>query len=197
MEENTQKPVKKLNIIVILIIAVVILLGVILGKRYLDNKKAQEEAVEYQIRYNQIVSDILDSACMIETEGNLISNVWSNAIFQRSDSKTDKYTKVNGVFVEDFNDAIFALESDPEYTEAISKIKEDRQWIKQEMKELIDPPKGFEEAYKALKPLYDSYLAFSNIVLDLNGSLQTFNEKFSAEDENFMKQYNNAELYVK
>ena len=43
---------------------------------------------------------MLDGAADAETCGNLIKNVWYNAIYEVSDSKTDKYTRPRYHFVE-------------------------------------------------------------------------------------------------
>ena len=64
------------------------------------------------------------------------------------------------------------------------------------MKEIVTPPEGYGEAYKALKDLYDSYLSFSNIVLNCNGSLESFSNDFNEADEDILKKYYTAELYI-
>ena len=38
-----------------------------------------------------------------ESSANLIKQVWYNAIYEKRDDKTDKYTRPKGYFVSDFN----------------------------------------------------------------------------------------------
>ena len=64
------------------------------------------------------------------------------------------------------------------------------------MKELRNPPKEYEDAYAALKDYYDEYLAFTNLVVDPSGSLQTFSNNFNNADSNTLNAYNAMKLYL-
>ena len=62
-----------------------------------ETQRAEEEkrnsaqlAEDYQNRYNHLVRDILDDAVLTERMGNLIVNVWHNAIWKNRDEETDK-----------------------------------------------------------------------------------------------------------
>ena len=50
------------------------------------------------------------------------------------------------------------------------------------MKELNNPPPKYKEAYKNLIVFYNEYIDFSNIVINPEGSLQSFTEKFNEKD---------------
>ena len=58
-------------------------------------------------------------AIKAEDSGNLIHDVWYNTIYKESDSKTDKYTKTNHSFNEDFNTSLTALMSDDDFKKDI------------------------------------------------------------------------------
>ena len=216
---------KKINLLSIIFIIIssilfvlVILLSVVCVKLFFDKTKAvrraneykkeydnlvlaqQEEtqsAAEYQNRYNKLVEDILNSSVSVETQGNVIIQVWNNAIFQKNDASTDKYTKVNGKFVSDFNDALDNLFDDDDFNKEMARIVRDREQIKLDMKSMTDPPDGYEEAYRTLKEFYEEYLVFSNIVIDCSGSLESFSNSFEESDSELIKKYNSAELYEK
>ena len=187
----------------ILLIVIVFLLGVCfkLSTENIALKEAQEEqeriATEYQDAYNQIVSDMLADGALLETNGNLIVKVWNNAIWNKQDEETDKYTMLDGVFVSDFNDALNKLFNDSDFSSSMADLYSNQQQIRIKMKNLTNPPKGFENAYSALVDMYEAYLVFSDMVINTNGSLESFSKEFSDADDDFIKNYRNADLYVK
>lgn len=168
-----------------------------------ENQRAEEEkknsaqlAEDYQNRYNHLVRDILDDAALAERMGNLIINVWHNAIWKNRDEETDEYTIIGGSFVTDFNDALWNLFNDEDFSENISTLTFHQFLIRDTMKEMLAPPDGFEKAYSALESLYISYLSFTNIVINCKGSLESFSKDFSDADKDLMQQYQIAELFV-
>ena len=72
-----------------------------------------------------------------EEAGNLIKSVWYNAIYEERDNTTDKYTRPDGFFVDDFNDALANLFADTTFTEIIEEIKENQKVVSGYMKDLI------------------------------------------------------------
>ena len=168
-----------------------------------ENQRAEEEkknsaqlAEDYQNRYNHLVRDILDDAVLTERMGNLIVNVWHNAIWKNRDEETDKYTILGGSFVTDFNDALWNLFNDEDFSENISALTFHQFLVRDTMKEMLAPPDGFEKAYSALESLYISYLSFTNIVINCKGSLESFSKDFSDADKDLMQQYQIAELFA-
>ena len=162
-----------------------------------EKEKNKQKADEYQASYNTLVSYMLDDAVLAEKIGNLIKSVWHNAIWKTSDSTTDKFTKVNGMFVSDFNEALRNLFDDAEFSKNASKLSNNQQRIKDEMKSMLNPPEGYENAFKALESMYNSYISFTNIVIRCDGSLESFSNDFSEADEKLIDFYHGAELYVK
>lgn len=162
-----------------------------------EQKEAEKSASEYQLAYDKLILAMLDDAALAESNGNLIIQVWNNAIWSKQDGATDKYTMVDGKFVSDFNDALSSLFSDESFSADMARLFANQQRIKADMKEMVNPPEGYEEACRTLKDLYDSYLSLSNIVLNCNGSLESFSKDFSEADEDILKKYYAAELYTK
>ena len=64
------------------------------------------------------------------------------------------------------------------------------------MKELKDPPKEYEEEYEALKDLYDSYLEFTEMVINPSGSLRSFSDDFNELDSRVVNKYNAMKIYI-
>ncbi len=65
------------------------------------------------------------------------------------------------------------------------------------MKDMTNPPEGFEDAYKALEDMYQAYLTFTNTVLNCKGSLQSFSDEYNSVDKALSDCYNAAELYTR
>lgn len=158
---------------------------------------AKITASAYQAEYNQLVSCMLDDAVLAEKMGNLIVSVWHNAIWSMSDEETDQYTKVNGQFVSDFNQALSNLFNDEEYSKNSSLLSTNQYQVRDKMKEMLHPPEGYENAFKALEGLYNAYISFTNTVLLCDGSLESFSNDFVNADKAFNDYYHGAELYVK
>ena len=192
-----------LILVPILLIVIVLLLAALfkVSSNYnalIEEQKVKEEnAIDYQNAYNNLVSGMLSDGASLEQNGNLIVSVWNNAIWQKQSDDTDKYTMKNGEFVSDFNDALGNLFEDEVFSSNMEILSSNQQQIRADMKTMTNPPEGYEDAYDSLKELYDSYLAFSNTILNVNGSLESFSKDFHDADDTFISKYNNAELYVK
>lgn len=158
---------------------------------------AKKKGEDYQEDYNNLVYLMYDDAAQTETMCNLIIDVWHNAIYEVSDSETDKYTKVRGRFVSDFNDALANLYSDDDFSEQLNALIENQQWTREEMKNMTTPPEGFDKAYNALEEVYRTYLSFTNLVIYLDGSYNSFSDDFGKLDKDFVASMNAAALYVK
>lgn len=209
MEHDTKKSglVLTLTILVIVLFVICIKLWVDRSNalRIADEYKtafesAQEAkmtAEQYQTSYNQLVSNMLQDAVLAENIGNLTVKVWNNAIWQKRDADTDKFTMVNDQFVADFNDALTNLASGESFSSDISILSENQQQTKALMKEMLDPPEGYENAFKALEGMYNAYINLTNIVLSGNGSLESYSNEFSEADKELSEQYQAADLYVK
>lgn len=133
---------------------------------------------------------MLSGASDAETCGNLIKKVWYNAIYEESDSKTDKYTKPNGYFVSDFNDALQNLFSDSSFSSQIADINSNKDTVNSLMKKLKNPPEEYKDAYEVLSKLYDAYISLTNLATDPTGSLQTFSRNFNDADNETLNCYN-------
>ena len=64
------------------------------------------------------------------------------------------------------------------------------------MKLLQNPPEEYEEAYDAIKDLYDAYLEITGLAVNPTGSLTTFSSNFNSADSEAIKCYNEVELFL-
>ena len=219
---SSMRPKKRKGIIISLVAIAVVIAGVLTGIKLSNDKKAAEEArmaeeaarlaeeariaeetarlaeeaAAYKSTLQTVSFSMIDGAAKAETAGNLILSVWSNAIYERSDIETDKYTKNNDLEFVDFNTALSNLLSDNSFSEKISEISKNQTLVLEYMKKLNNPPKGFEDAYRAAKDCYDAYGSFINIVINLSGSLQSFSSDFSDADSTFLNKYDTLQLYL-
>lgn len=209
--EKQEKPQKvevtgvKVNKRVKIIIGIVVALlvvggGVIFGVNQYQKKIAAEEyekrVKSYAANLELATYSMLTGASDAESCGNLIEQVWYNSIFEKYDDETNKYTRPNGYFVSDFNDALGNLFEDTSFQSKISSIGDNQKTVGSLMKELKNPPEEYKDAYEAISKLYDAYLSFTNIVTNPSGNLQTFSSNFNDADTETLNCYNAMQLYL-
>jgi len=179
----------------LLIVVLALLIGTNMQKsKVASNAKKQGE--EYQTNIEKAALLILTGAGEAESCGNLIKQVWYNAIYQERDEETDEYTMHNGLFVSDFNDALTALMSDASFSIRLRNIETNQKDLGTLMKELKNPPQEYKDAYSSLSKTYDAYLTFTNLVINPNGSLQTFSSNFNDADNETVNCYNALKIYL-
>ena len=123
---QAKKSTKKHVIIALAIVAVLAITGVIGYSIHKENlaKEAAQISADYAANMELISYTMLMGAIEAEDAGNLIKQVWYNAIFEERDPATDKYTRPSGYWVDDFNEAIDNLFSDKTFTSQIADIEE-------------------------------------------------------------------------
>lgn len=177
------------GIVIVLVLAIAVMVGAIQVNK-------QNTEVKYGENLELVSYMMLSGASDAETCGNLIKQVWYNAIYEERDSETDPYTCPNGYFVSDFNVALQNLFFDTSFSEKIKAIEENQSTVQSLMKELKDPPKKYEDAYQKLSNYYDAYVNFTNLVINPSGSLQTFSSNFNDADSEVLNCYNAMSLYL-
>jgi type II secretory pathway pseudopilin PulG len=194
MTRNTKK------YIVIAVVAVLAVIIALFVSKNVKEKKLAEEAAQRSANYASTLETasytMLLGAIEAEKAGNLIKSVWYNAIYEERDSKTDKYTRPNGRWVDDFNVALGNLFSDSSFRSTISSIESNQDLVAGLMKDLKNPPEEYEDAYDAIKELYDAYTALTNLVTNPSGSLTTFSQNFNTADTEVANCYDAMKLYI-
>lgn len=189
----------KKKIVTILIIFLAIIGGII-GFSILKDRKEKTEAEimsrQYKIKLSTITFKMFTGAVEAESCGNKIKKVWSNSIWEDSDPETDKYTKTNGKFNDDFNDSLSALFSDQDFIKITDSVEQNQKEVMKLMKEMKNPPEEWKDAYNDLKEFYDNYLEFTNCCTNPSGSLQTYSTNFSNADTKVLNGYNKLNSYL-
>ena len=137
--------------IAVLVAAIITAIGVQTHKKNVTAKavaEAQKQSEKYGTNLNMAAYSMLSGASDAETCGNLIKQVWYNAIYKESDSTTNKYTKPDGYFVSDFNDALQNLFSDSSFSGQIADINSNKDTVNSLMKKLKNPPEEYKDAYE-------------------------------------------------
>lgn len=185
--------------IAVIVVAIITAIGVQTHKKNVATKaaaEAQKQSEEYGTNLNMAAYSMLSGASDAETCGNLIKQVWYNAIYEKSDSKTDKYTKPKGYYVSDFNDALQNLFSDSSFSSQIADINDNKDTVNSLMKKLKNPPEEYKDAYESLSKLYDAYISLTNLATDPTGSLQTYSQNFNDADNETLNCYNALKMYL-
>lgn len=165
------------------IIGLVILLlatAAFFGIKYLNEQKVERA---YQEAYNDYIDNMylfqmtsLSGAADAESYTGLVASVWWNAIYEERDSTTDEYTRPNGYFVDDFNTALYNLQTDDSSIATVSDIEENQEDVQTLMKALQNPPEGLERCYDTITELYSAYKGLTDLAVNPTGSLTSFGE---------------------
>lgn len=193
-----RKKNKKLFVIIAIVVVVLLGAGLIVGN-IIHQKKLAEEArmkEEYLEKLELASYTMLVGAAEAEDAGNLIKSVWFNSIYEESDPTTDKYTRPNGYFYDDFNDALSLLFFDDDFIVQLDTIEANQEEVAKLMKDLKNPPEEYEDAYDALKKYYEAYTNLTNLAINPSGSLTTFSENFNTADTEVLNCYNTMQLYI-
>lgn len=198
---------KSKRIFIVLLIFIAVCTAIAYAKAQIQREKAiaaaEEEAAEaaqiseeYSANLEMAAYSMIASAGQAEECGNLIKQVWYNAIYEERNTSTDKYTRPNGYFVKDFNDALNNLFEDSSFQTRIRNIEKNQDTMNSLMKELKNPPEEYEDAYEAVSELYDAYLTLTNLVVNPTGSLQTYSSDFNDADSEALKCFNAVSIYL-
>ena len=190
----TKKFTKK-HIIVITVVFVLIIGSIIVGSIVKSHQLAQASA-DYYANLQRATRFMLVGAAEAEDAGNLIKSVWYNTIYEERDSETDKYTRDGYLFYDDFNDSLANLFSDTEFKNQLLEIENSQEEVSSIMRELQNPPEEYQEAYIAIKELYDAYIELTEMALNPSGSLTTYSSNFNNADSEFVNCYKAMDLYV-
>ena len=104
--------------------------------------------------------------------------------------------KTNHSFNEDFNTSLTALMSDDDFKKDIESIKDNQDLIYYIMKDLVNPPEEYKEAYEKLQDFYDSYLELTNLVISPTGSLSSYTSNFNEADSATSNAYKAMQRYI-
>lgn len=205
-KQPTRKKPFIIAIIAFVCIVSVVLAGVFV-KKAADEKAAAEayaaaeqasiEAREtYISNLESFVAMVLNGGAKAEGLCNLTRNVWHDSIFEEYDSETAKYTRHNGEYWDDFNDALRALYCDDETLKTIDEIENSQEEARNLYKALQDPAEEFEKCFRLVDELYSVFFNLTNLATSPSGSLTTYTENFNEYESEFLELYEKLELLI-
>ncbi len=134
------------------------------------------------VAYGEIVDQIYDArnagVDAVNESRALLMKVWNNALWKIEDPETDQYTRPDGVFVDDFNDALNSLYADEEFCEKLNLLNDKQQELRALKKQLPHPPKGMEEYNDCLVQMVNNWIEVSMTLLNPSGSYDDLNKRF-------------------
>ena len=153
----------------------------------------QRKAAAYQGELVQLAERIQEYAVDAYEVAAAEESVWRNSIYQQQDESTDPYTMENGVFLEDFDDALGNLYNDSVFAARLASVQTNRGSAAGSMSGLKDAPEGYEDVYQALKEQYDAYIKLTNLALN-NGGYPY--EEFNRELGELVRELNTCYLTI-
>lgn len=194
VDESGKKKAKKF--VVIAILAVVAVVAAFFGYRAYQNQKLEEAKQQYQSDLKRASSSMLTGASMAETAGGLIHDVWYDTIYENDRASTRKYTKrTTYSFYDDFNTSLTLLMLDEDFSKSLDGIKENQDAVRQYMKDLKNPPEGYEDAYDDLKTLYDWYTKMTELAINPSGNLNSYTSSYNEADQEFANAYKTMQMH--
>ena len=186
-----KKKTKTIGIIVGAVVAIAIL---VIGFRFVAKNNEKKLYVE---NYEKIVGLMLKGAGDAESACSLIHDVWSNTIYEKDSTTTDKYTKDgDGKFLDDFNTSLMRLMISDEFTSDMKDIEKNQEQVQKMMKEMKNPPEEYKDAYDALKVFYDAYTNLVGLATDPSGNLSSYTSNFNNADTETLNAYKATLLYM-
>lgn len=154
-EKSKNKSIFKKKWFWVSIICFVLLISIVL---FISNNARTEN---YNIEICTAVDEIMAVSAETENVGNQICSVWNNAIFDKDNENTAKYTSGT----KDFNEALSNLFADEEFIGKITAIRDKQSEIDIYLGKLKNPPEKFEDAYDEFKELYYAYSDYVDFVI--------------------------------
>lgn len=196
---STKSATKKKTIIVMsiaILVVLAIIIGFLLYKSSSERKKAAEREA-YIDSASEFSVTLIYAAAKCEDTGNLIKSIWYNTIFEEDDPATDPYTKWESIsgsyFYDDFNEALKNFFSSDKYAEMEKMLMDDYEKLSDLSTQLKNSPEGLEDIAEAVSEAYSHYRKLYKNATSPSGSLETYSDDFSENDENTVDAYDDLE----
>lgn len=187
---------KTKKIIMALVITLVLCAVGGIGYKVYSNQKAKENYNIYIENLEKAQELMLAGGSDAESLCNLTLKVWNNAIYEKSNTETDKYTHQDGYFVRDFNTALENLYEDSDTQSTISNIEANQDNVKQIMKKLQDVPEDLDKCYETISELNSSYNKLTELAVNPTGNYTGFSASKTTVVSDFMSAYDKLETQI-
>jgi len=188
-----KKSKKKKIIIIAAVVFVVAIVGIALG----INAHNEQMAKNYSKDLSSYTVNALMFGIKCEDVCNTTTSVWYNCISEESDKSTNKYTQnSNGVFYDDFNDALEKWFMSDKYSDKLSEIEKEKDSLDSLYNRIKAYDLGSEEELTALSSLKEQVGDFYQLTTDPNGSYSDYLESFSMTDRDFNSKYDSLDSLI-
>ena len=193
-EQNGLEKINKKTKIIVVGVCVILFFGAGSYNMYQADQYEKQQQAEQQAE-EKYITDMQDAVSTMRSDADdandlceLTMKVWYNAIYKESSSETDQYTKKNGSFVSDFNDALGYLYTDKtgDYTTLNIHMKN----LSNKMGEFRNPPEQYEDCYKEFTSTFAAYKSLINLTVDYNGSYNSVSSDMREKENAFEEAYN-------
>ena len=178
-EKSKNKSLFKKKWFWVLAVCFVLLISIVL---FVSNNTRTEN---YNTEICTAVDEIMAVSSDAENVGNQICSVWNNAIWDKDNENTAKYTSGT----KDFNEALSNLFADEEFIGKITAIRDKQSEIDTYLGKLKNPPEKFEDAYDEFKELYYAYSDYVDFVILCKGSYNTYTEDLAKKSSALMESF--------
>ena len=171
-----KRKTSKTTVIVVVVLMIIVISGSFVGYKYYAAKNYHEK---YELNFATTTLSILTETYASELMCSQISDTWRSAIDSR---------------YKDFNTEIANLEERWETNGFLKDRKNAKDSIEKNMKELQNPPKDYEEAYKLFVELYSIYGQIYSQATSPQGSIITYNQDVNQKESEFSKTYDKIKV---
>jgi DNA repair exonuclease SbcCD ATPase subunit len=174
----------------------VILIGLVIVIGILIFNNARKS--NYITNLGIVTKKMLDGGVIAEELTGITHDVWYNTIYEKRNSRTDKYTMTSSTrFWSDFNSALLTLSSDSDIKSKKQELEKIRNEVENLMKLLNDPPKDQQNSYNDLDKLYRAFTSLVELAINPSGSLTSYTSNANNSNSEFMGSYNKLKIYIK
>ncbi|GGH83448.1 hypothetical protein JOD43_002092 [Pullulanibacillus pueri] len=173
-EENQQPKSFFQSKILWIVIALIVLIGCIIGGILYHNYLVAKPGKIYLKKVNDVAENILINNSSADLMIYQYEDVWDEAIQKEND--IDKAV----------NDQYKVFEEDG----SISQLNSDQAKIQKRISDLSDYPKGYKEYYDLIKECNTTNLRYVNLAIDPSGlTYQSYRDKTLKISKQFLKEY--------
>jgi len=182
-KNKEQNSIKLRRVIISLLIAIIVIISS--GYAYISYTNSQYIKISKEISLNMLMS-----ASEAESVCNLVIDVWQNSIYKKYSSNTDKYTRTNSEFNDDFNTSLNKLFNSSEFESKIENINNTQENVNKLFLKLKHPYKRNEKVFDTLNELYSAYSSLVTLATSPSGSLTTYTNNKNDKIEKYLENNN-------
>lgn len=180
------KKINKKTIVIVSIVA--LLIAIIIATTFIIINKNKKREKEYEELMKSVARDLYLNEVLAEYHSSYITTIWYNAIFEKRNNYTDKYTKNKYASWVSFQEAInnYLLDN----KELLEDLEDKEKEIGIKLNELQDMPNSDYQKYlDILTEMYSNFSSMVSLANSPTGAYKEYGEKCNKYSENFDAEY--------